>query len=194
MDYKKIRQECTAFFILLFVTLGILIASVIFMLQGIRDSVDYYTVGGAVFAFFSAYALFVFAKSLRRVYFARKIGDIILYDRLRSVKQIADKINKTPEKVQKAITFLINSDYISGFKVDCDVIINETEEKMRRQKLLEHLDELKTRATEIARDYQSGVKKKKSKHSGRCSGCGAVVVFVENEAICPYCGNLIKSE
>ena len=194
MDYKKIRQENASFLILLFVVIGIFVASFMYIRQGIVDDKMYYTIGGAVFAFISFYGIVVFLKRLYKVSFARKVGDVMLYDRMRSVKQIADKLDKTSEKVSYAISFLINNDYIKGFKLDGDLIINSTEEKMRRAQIEEKLDSIRKNVTEIARDYTSTIRKQKNKHSGRCKGCGAVMVFSDTQAICPYCGNLIKAE
>ncbi len=194
MDYKKIRQEQISFFILLFVALTVFMISCMYIKLGIVDDIMYYTIGGAVFAFTSFYAVIVFIKRLVRVSFARKVGDIMLYDRIRSVKQIADKTNKTPEQITKSINFLLNNDYIANFKLEGDLIINQAEEKMRRIRMEENLEHLKKNVTEIARDYASTIRKQKHKRSGRCKGCGAVVIFTEEQAICPYCGNLIKAE
>ena len=194
MDYKKIRQETISFFVLMFVSLAILIASVFYIRFGILEDTIYYSIGGAVFAFVSFYAITIFAKRLKKVDFARKVGDVVLYDRLRSIKEVAEKMGKSPEQVQTSFMFLINNNYINNFKLDGDVIINLTEDRARKQQVEEKLQELKNNVTEIARDYASTMIKKKRKRSGRCSGCGAVVVFADTEAICPYCGNLIKSE
>ena len=135
MDYKKIRQEIISFFILLFVSIAILIISAIYIRMGIVEDTIYYSIGGAVFAFISFYSIVIFIKRLKKVYLARKVGDVILYDRMRSVKEVAEKIKKTPEKVQSSIMFLINNNYISNFKLDGDIIINLTEERVRKQQV-----------------------------------------------------------
>ena len=194
MDYKKIRQESISFFILLFVALAILVASALYIRLGILEDTYYYTIGGAIFAFVSFYAIIIYIKRLSKVDLARRVGDIMLYDRLRSVKEIADKIKKPKEKVQSSIYFLINNNYISNFKLDGDIITNEAEERRKRENAMNRLQELTASVKEVARDYAQSVIKSKKKHSGRCSGCGAVVVFSDSEAICPYCGNLIKSD
>lgn len=193
MDYKKMRQEIVAFAILFFISLTICLIAIYFIGLGLEDDQMAFTIGGAVFTFVSAYSMCVFVGRLSKVWLARKVGDIMLYERIRSVKQIADKLNKKPERVQESIVFLISNNYISHFKLEGDVIVNLTEERMRRAKLEERLDTLKDRVTEIARDYSS-VRNKKKLHSERCSGCGATVVFSESQAICPYCGNLLKSK
>ena len=194
MDYKKIRQEIISFFILFFVSLVILIISSLYIKTGIFDDVIYYSVGGAVFAFISFYAMINFVERLKKVSLARKVGDVILYDGMRSIKAVADKMKKTPEKVEKALLFLINNNYIKNFKLDGDRIINLTEERNRKERIEDQLHNLKDNVTEIARDYASSLIKKKRKRSARCSSCGAVVVFTGHEAICPYCSNMIKSD
>lgn len=192
MDYKKIRQETISFFILLFVSFGILIASSLYIRMGILEDAIYYSIGGAVFAFISFYAMINFVGRLNKVSLARRVGDVVLYDGLRSIKAVADKMGKTPEKIEKSLLFLINNNYINNFKLDGDRIINLTEERNRKERIEDQLHNLKDNVTEIARDYASSLIKKKRKRSGRCSSCGAVVVFSGNEAICPYCSNMIK--
>ena len=193
MDYKKMRQETIAFAILFFIALTICLIAIYFMGLGVEEDQMAYTIGGAVFTFVSAYSMCVFVGRLLKVWLARKVGDIMLYERIRSVKQIADKLDKTPEKIQALIVFLINNNYISHFKLEGDVIINLTEERLKRARLEEKLDTLKEKVTEIARDYSS-VRHKKKMNSARCTGCGATVVFSDTQAICPYCGNLLKSQ
>ena len=194
MDYKKIRQETVSFCILLVVSIAILVASTLYIRMGIIEDIIYYSIGGAVFAFISFYAILNFIGRLKKVGLARKVGDVILYDGLRSIKAVSEKMGKSPEKVEKSLLFLINNNYINNFKVYGDVIINLTEERNRKQRVEDRLHDLKDNVTEIARDYASSMIRKKRKRSGRCSGCGAVVVFTGTEAICPYCGNMIKSE
>ena len=163
MDYKKIRQERMSFFILMFVVIGVLVASCMYIKTGIVEDKMYFTIGGEIFAFMSFYGMIVFIKRLRKVSFARKIGDMMLYDRMRSIKSIADKLKTTPDKVTSAVNFLLNNDYIKGFTIEGDVIINKTEERMQRAQIQEKLDKLRQNVTEIARDYSSTIRKQKNR-------------------------------
>ncbi len=182
MNYKKLRQELYSFFILLFVSLAIMLISCGYIKFGFDDENWVYIISGAFFLCFTAYGFCVFLARIRKVVLARKVGDIILYEKFRSVKLIAEKLKVSPTKIAGSIAFLMDNEYIEGIKLDHDKIIVLSEERER---------EIKEHALEVAKAITK-TNSKKYTNGAKCKNCGATVVFNGESAICPYCGSLLK--
>lgn len=182
MNYKKLRQELYSFFILMFVSLAIMLIASGYIKFGFDDENWVYIISGAFFLCFTAYGLWVFLARIRKVLLARKVGDIILYEKLRSVKEIAEKIKVNPTKVAGCIAFLIDNEYIDGVKLEHDKVVVLSEE---------HEREIREHALEVAKILNK-TNSKKYTNGAKCKNCGATVVFNGESAICPYCGSLLK--
>ncbi len=185
MNYKRLRQERISFLILLIVALTIALICIFYIKKGM-DEEPIYAIGGGLFLFFSAYACYIFIGRLRKVSMAQKVGDVILYDKLRTYKDIAEKLKITEKKVQQSLAFLFNNNYIEGFKAETDRVVNIQEEQNAiKQAFMEQ-------RLETAKVANS--RTRKGVNGARCENCGANVVFKDTQAICPYCGNLLKAE
>ncbi len=182
MNYKKLRQEIYSFFILMMVSITIILTSCGYIKSGIDNENWVYIIGGAFFFCFTGYGFFVFLARIRKVVLARKVGDIILYEKFRTLKEIAEKVNASQTKVAGAIAFLIDNEYIEGIKLERDRVVVFSEERKR---------EVEEQAMEIAKILNK-TNSKKYTNGAKCVNCGASVVFNGESAICPYCGSLLK--
>ena len=81
MNYSKIRQEIISFIILIVVSVIIMAVSAVYIKMGFDDDLIVFIIGGAFFLFLGAYSFIVFVKRINKCVFARKVGDLILYDK-----------------------------------------------------------------------------------------------------------------
>ena len=184
MNYKKLNQEIVSFTILLFVAMFIAIASVVYIKIGFEKDNFVYMIGGAFFLCFSVYGDFVFVKRIAKVGLARRSGELILYDKVRSIEEISNRLKRSKTLVAGSILFLIDNEYIEGVRVEKDRIVLAKEEEQKQQE---------RNALEIAKIVNK-TNSKKFLNSAKCENCGATVVFNGEKAICPYCGNLLKAK
>lgn len=184
MNYKKLNQEMISFTMLMMVSIIIVIVSAVYIKVGYDKDNIIYMIGGAFFLCFALYGLFVFIKRIQKVELARKSGDMILYEKIRSVEEISKKLKKDKRRVAGSILFLIDNSYIEGVRIERDTIVLLAEEEQKRNE---------ERAIEVAKIVNK-TNSKKFLNSAKCKNCGATVVFNGEKAICPYCGNLLKAK
>lgn len=184
MNYKKLNQEMISFVILMMVSIIIVIISAVYIKVGYDKDNIIYMIGGAFFLCFALYGLVVFVKRIQKVELARKSGDMILYEKLRSVEEISKRLKKDKNKVAGSIIFLIDNSYIEDVRIERDTVILVAEEKQKKA------EEMAVEVAKIVNKTNS----KKFLNSAKCKNCGATVVFNGEKAICPYCGNLLKAK
>ena len=186
MNYSKIRQEIISFIILIVVSVIIMAVSAVYIKMGFDDDLIVFIIGGALFLFLGAYSFIVFVKRINKCVFARKVGDLILYDKERSIQSLAKKLNVVDRKVVQAIVFLVNNEYIEGIRLERGLIISRDDDAKKPSEEKEELNQLGKVANKT--------NLKKYLNSAKCENCGATIVFNGEKAICPYCGNLLSEQ
>lgn len=185
MDYKKIREERISFFILAVISFAIVLISGVSVLNAMKsDEIRIVKIiASSAIMFFGFYGLTTFVKRLSFVYLAEKIGNGVIYDRLRDSKSISQKFNVPQKKAELAFKFLIDNNYIEGYKIEGSRIVCLAEEKESQQHFVD-----------ATAKREAETKRSKKKSSARCENCGANIVFEGEQTVCPYCGNLISSK
>lgn len=189
MDIIKLKNEKKL------ITFFIVVASIVFIFSSIfiYKSIKVKELGGsfisAMLLFISGYGLIVFSNKLIKYKRVIVIQKAVLEDGILDINLLSETFERSDEKIEKDLTYLIDNGYLSGYELVGDYLINLEEERIRKDKMRQAYLKQK----EIENQKSEPKRRRRSIESNKCPNCGATVQFDgEGKATCMYCGNSLK--